>query len=73
MVSPDGDGRVGYGGEAGGGQSFNGLSAATIGRLGVMCPQEIHRELRSGGAIRADEEGSLMVDGMDELPRGVPA
>jgi cytochrome P450 len=67
MVSPDEDGRIGYGGGAGAGQSFNGLSAATIGRLGVMCPQEIHRELRSGGAIRADEEGSLMVDGIDEL------
>jgi cytochrome P450 len=67
MVGADADGSIGYSSEAGAGQSFNGLSAATIRRLGVMCPQAVHTELRSGGAITADEEGSLMVYGIDEL------
>jgi cytochrome P450 len=49
------------------GQGFNGLSAATLGRLAVMCPQAVHAELRAPGPIGVGEDGSLMVHGMSEL------
>ena len=48
------------------GRGFHGLSLATLGRLSVMCPQEVHVELRSQGPISPDE-GGLMVHGMNEL------
>jgi cytochrome P450 len=54
-------------GEPEGGQGYNGLSAATLRRLGVMCPQEVHAELRARAPISPDEDGGLMVYGMSEL------
>jgi cytochrome P450 len=64
MTSPDG---TTPGEPEDGAQGFNGLSAATLGRLSVMCPQEVHWELRAPGPISTDEDGDLMVHGMSEL------
>jgi cytochrome P450 len=50
-----------------GGQGFNGLSAETLARLAVMCPQGVHAALRAPGPISSDEDGTLMVHGMGEL------
>ena len=50
-----------------GSQGFNGLSAATLGRLAVMFPQVVHAELRAAGPISVGEDGSLMVHGLSEL------
>jgi cytochrome P450 len=50
-----------------GGQGYDGVSAVTLSRLAVMYPQVIHAELRARGPISPDEEGGLMVHGMNEL------